>query len=327
MNAEVPAESQRAGRDIAAAIAAARARLARAGVESARLDVELLIAAAAGVSRATLIAGGAQIDAAAAERFEQMLARREAREPLAYIVGYREFFSLEFVVREGVLIPRPETETVVEAALDFLRERECPGDLSGERKCLQDPSVVGAVRQRPSYSTARVLDIGTGSGAIAIAITANAPAARIVALDVSKVSLEVAADNARRHRYADRIAFLQGDCFAALEDQAPPFNPFDLIVSNPPYVAEPQFAALAPEVRDFEPRVALDGGRDGMDFYRRIAAGVPRWLAPGGEVILEVGAGQADAVEAMMRAAGCAVSARRRDLAGIDRVVRARRAL
>ena len=141
------------------------------------------------------------------------------------------------------------------------------------------------------------------------------------------MSLEVAADNARRHRCADRIAFLQGDCFAALEDQAPPFNPFDLIVSNPPYVAEPEFAALAPEVRDFEPRVALDGGRDGMDFYRRIAAGVPRWLAPGGQVILEVGAGQADAVEAMMRAAGCAVSARRRDLAGIDRVVRARRAL
>ena len=123
MNAEVPAESQRAGRDIAAAIAAASARLARAGVESARLDAELLIAAAAGVSRATLIAGGVEIDAALAERFERMVARREAREPLAYIVGYREFFSLEFVVREGVLIPRPETETVVEAALDFLRER------------------------------------------------------------------------------------------------------------------------------------------------------------------------------------------------------------
>jgi release factor glutamine methyltransferase len=299
MNADVTAKRHTAGRHAATAIAAASARFTRAGVESARLDAELLMAAAAGVSRATLIAGGAEIDTAAAERFERMIARREAREPLAYIVGYREFFSLEFVVREGVLIPRPETETVVEAALDFLRERPA----------------------------ATVLDLGTGSGAIAIAIAANAPAARIVALDISKVSLEVAADNARRHRYADRIAFLQGDCFAALEDQAPPFNPFDLIVSNPPYVAEPQFAALAPEVRDFEPRVALDGGRDGMDFYRRIAAGVPRWLAPGGEVILEVGAGQADAVEAMMRAAGCAVSARRRDLAGIDRVVRARRAL
>jgi release factor glutamine methyltransferase len=299
MNAEVPAESQRARRDIAAAIAAASARLARAGVESARLDAELLIAAAAGVSCATLIAGTVEIDAALAERFERMLARREAREPLAYIVGYREFFSLEFVVREGVLIPRPETETVVEAALDFLRE----------------------------HPAARVLDIGTGSGAIAIAIAANAPAARIVALDISKVSLEVAGDNARRHRCADRIACLQGDCFAALEDQAPRFNPFDLIVSNPPYVAEPEFAALTPEVRDFEPRVALDGGSDGMDLYRRIAAGLPRWLAPGGEVILEVGAGQANTVEAMMHSAGCAASARRRDLAGIDRVVRARRAL
>jgi release factor glutamine methyltransferase len=299
MNAEVPAESQRAGRDITAAIAAASARLARAGVESARLDAELLIAAAAGVSRATLIAGGVEIDAPLAERFERMAARREAREPLAYIVGYREFFSLEFVVREGVLIPRPETETVVEAALDFLRERPA----------------------------ARVLDLGTGSGAIAIAIAANAPAARIFALEISKVSLEVAADNARRHRFADRIAFLQGDCFAALVDQAPQFDPFDLIVSNPPYIGEPEFAALAPEVRDFEPRVALDGGCDGMDFYRRIAVGLARWLAPGGEVILEVGAGQADAVEAMMRAAGSAVSARRRDLAGIDRVVRARRGL
>jgi release factor glutamine methyltransferase len=299
MNSDVTAERPAAGRDIAAAIAAASARLARAGVESARLDAESLIAAAAGVSRATLIAGGVEIDAALAERFERMLARREAREPLAYIVGYREFFSLEFVVREGVLIPRPETETVVEAALDFLRE----------------------------HPAARVLDIGTGSGAIAIAIAANAPAARIVALDISKVSLEVAGDNARRHRCADRIACLQGDCFAALEDQAPRFNPFDLIVSNPPYVAEPEFAALTPEVRDFEPRVALDGGSDGMDLYRRIAAGLPRWLAPGGEVILEVGAGQANTVEAMMHSAGCAASARRRDLAGIDRVVRARRAL
>ena len=242
-----------------------------------------------------------------------MLARREAREPLAYIVGYREFFSLEFVVREGVLIPRPETETVVEAALVFLRKQNASGTFL-RRPCVNGPLI-------PGFSTS------ARSGAIAIAIAANAPAARIVALDISKVSLEVAADNARRHRCADRIAFPQGDCFAALKISAPPFNPFDLIVSNPPYIAETEFAALAPEVRDFEPRVALDGGRDGMDFYRRIAAGVARWLAPGGQVILEVGAGQAEAVEAMMRAAGCAVSARRRDLAGIDRVVRARRAL
>ena len=298
MNSDATAERRTAGRDAAAAIAAASARLARAGVESARLDAELLMAAAAGVSRATLIAGGAEIDAAAAERFERMVARREAREPLAYIVGYREFFSLELAVRPGVLIPRPETETVVEAALELLRRRPA----------------------------ATVLDIGTGSGAIAIAIAVNAPSTRIAALDISKVSLEVASDNARRHRCANRIAFLHGDCFAALEGSAPPFDPFDLIVSNPPYIAETEFATLAPEVRDFEPRLALEGGRDGIDFYRRIAAGLARWLVPGGEVILEVGAGQAEAVEAMMRVAGCAASARTRDLAGVDRVVRARRA-
>ncbi|MGA8057311.1 MAG: peptide chain release factor N(5)-glutamine methyltransferase [Candidatus Binataceae bacterium] len=298
MNSDATAERRTARRDAAAAIAAASARLARAGVESARLDAELLMAAAAGVSRATLIAGGAEIDAPAAERFERMVARREAREPLAYIVGYREFFSLELAVRPGVLIPRPETETVVEAALELLRRRPA----------------------------ATVLDIGTGSGAIAIAIAVHAPSTRIAALDISKVSLEVASDNARRHRCANRIAFLHGDCFAALEGSAPPFDPFDLIVSNPPYIAETEFATLAPEVRDFEPRLALEGDRDGIDFYRRIAAGLARWLVPGGEVILEVGAGQAEAVEAMMRVAGWAANARTRDLAGVDRVVRARRA-
>lgn len=280
----------------AAAIAAASAALRRAGVASARLDAELLMAAAAGVSRAAVVAGAARIDGDAMERFAQMLARRMAREPLAYIVGHREFFSLEIAVRAGVLIPRPETETLVEAALDFLRERPA----------------------------ATVLDIGTGSGAIAIAIAANAPAARIVAIDISDVSLEVAADNARRYRCTERIAFLQGDCFAALETEA---SPFDLIVSNPPYVAARALATLASEVRDFEPRVALTDGGDGLEFYRRIAAGVSRWLGGGGEVILEVGVGQAEAVEAIMRAAGLDASGRRCDLAGIERVVCARRAL
>lgn len=283
------------GRETAAAIGAASARLTRAGVASARLDAELLMAAAAGVSRTAIIMGAAQIDAAAQGRFEQMVARRAAREPLAYIVGRREFFSLEFAVRSGVLIPRPETETVVEAALDFLSRR----------------------------SAATVLDIGAGSGAIAIAIAANAPAARIVALDISKASLEVAADNARRHRCVDRITFLESDCFAALEDDR---SPFDLIVSNPPYVAEADLATLTPEVRDFEPRSALEGGHDGLEFYRKIADGLARWLVRRGEVILEVGAGQADAVETMIRAAGCDTSVRMCDLAGVERVVRSRRA-
>ena len=204
-------------------------------------------------------------------RFERMVGRRTAREPLAYIVGHREFYSLEFVVRPGVLIPRPETETVVEAALGFVRERPA----------------------------AKVLDIGTGSGAIAIAMAANAPEAQIVAIDISKVSLEVAGENARRHGCAGRIAFVEAD-YAALDARALPFASFDLIVSNPPYITEAELPALAPEVRDFEPRLALDGGVDGMEFYRKIAAGLARWLAPEGEVILEVGAGQAEAVEAII---------------------------
>ncbi len=286
------------GAAAAAAVAAAVRRLARAGAASARLDAELLMAAAAHTSRAALVAGSARVDQPALERFERMLARREAREPLAYIVGQREFFSLDFAVCPGVLIPRPETETVVEAALDFLNAR----------------------------SSATVLDLGTGSGAIAIAIAKSAPAARIVASDISKVSLEVAMGNARRHRCVDRIVFLESDCFAALE-KGWDGSPFDLIVANPPYIAETGFATLEPEVRDFEPRIALAGGRDGMDFYRTISRGLARWLRRGGEVMLEVGAGQADAVEGMMRAAGCAAGARVRDLAGVERVVRMRRAL
>jgi release factor glutamine methyltransferase len=308
MNPEAVAQPHRPSREAAAAIAAASARLALTGVVSARLDAELLMAAAAGVSRVTVIAGlaemagfpgmagAAQIDAAVIGRFERMVARREAREPIAYIVGRREFYSLELAVRPGVLIPRPETETVVEAALDFLRSR----------------------------LNVTVLDMGTGSGAIAIAIAKNTATTRVVALDISKVSLEVAAENAQRHGCADRITFQQGDCFASLDRNGPPF---DLIVSNPPYIPEAELATLASEIRDFEPRIALEGGRDGMDFYRKIARGTARWLARGGEVIVELGAGQADAVEMMMRAAGCDISVRMRDLSGVERVVRSRRAL
>ena len=294
MNPEALAEPYLRGRAAAAAIAAASARLARAGIASARLDAELLMAAALGVSRTAIIGGTPPLDATALRRFEQMVERRATREPLAYIIGRREFFSLEFAVLPGVLIPRPETETVVDVALDFLRGRP----------------------------NATVLDIGTGSGAIAIAIAKNAPAARVVASDISKVSLEMAAGNARRHRCGDRITFVEGNCFAELDENG---SPFDLIVSNPPYIVEAELATLAPEIRDFEPRLALDGGHDGLEFYRKIAHGLARWLAADGEVVLEVGAGQAAAVETMMRLAGYDRSERIPDLAGIERVVRSRR--
>jgi release factor glutamine methyltransferase len=288
----IPARNPTGG-TVARLTVEAAERMRRSGVANPRLDAELLLAAAAEVSRETLLTGGFEPDVEVRERFERMVARRAGREPLAYILGKREFYSLEFSVVPGVLIPRPETESVVDAALDFLRSRP----------------------------DARVLDIGTGSGAIAVAIARHAPGVRVAALDISKVSLEIAAQNARRHGVADRMTLFASDCYAGLGPAVPPF---DLIVSNPPYIAEADLLALEPEVRDFEPRTALTGGADGLSFYRRIASGLGRWLDPTGEVILEVGIGQADTVEALMRAAGYGICSRICDLAGIQRVLRAR---
>lgn len=274
---------------------AAAARLASAGIESARLDAEVMMAEAAGLSRAALIAGIVNPGAAALARFEAMVSRRLAHEPLAYIVGRREFFSLDFDLSPAVLIPRPETETVVECALDFLSARPA----------------------------ATVLDLGTGSGAIAVALAVNAPDVRIVATDISQVSLEIAQGNARRHGCAERITFLRGDWYGALDHRWSGAQ-FDLIVSNPPYVSPDELGMLAPEVRKFEPRGALLSGGDSLTSYRRIAQSLGRWLERKGEVIVEVGSGQAPAVIEILRGAGCARSAVVRDLAGVERVVRSR---
>ncbi len=274
---------------------AARA-LEAAGVESAQLDAELLMAEAADVTRARLLADSVPLSAAALARFEAYVARRAGREPLAYITGRKEFFSLEFAVTPAVLIPRPETETIVAGALR-------------------------AIAPRPA---ARVLDLGTGSGAIAIAIAANAPHARIVATDISKAALEVARASAVRLRVADRIEIRPGDCWQALEDPALRFDPFDLIVSNPPYIEAAAIPDLAPEIRDFEPGIAVVGGADGLEFYRRIFGGARAFSAPRGELMVEIGAGQAEAVFRICREAGCSEAESIPDLAGIERVIRAR---
>ncbi len=260
--------------------------LADAGIDTSRLDAEVLLAHVCGVSRAALIAG-LSVDADAAGKFRQMIARRVAREPIAYIIGSKEFFSLDFEVTPAVLIPRPETETVVEAALKFL-----------------------AMRPEP-----RVLDIGTGSGAIAIAIAANAPNVQIKAIDISQEALEVARRNAIRHRCTDRLDLIAADLFP---DDA---SRFDLIVSNPPYVADGDFETLQPEIRLHEPRVALTFGTDGLDMYRRIAAASRARLTPEGAVMVEIGAGQAAEVQALFRRAGFSKIDAIRDLAGLERVI------
>jgi release factor glutamine methyltransferase len=262
--------------------------LADVGIDTARLDAEVLLAHACGVSRAALIAG-LNVDADAAGEFRRLIARRATRAPLAYIIGRKEFFSLDFEVTPAVLIPRPETETLAAAALEFLAARRDP----------------------------RVLDIGTGSGAIAIAIAANAPAAKIIATDISEEALQVARRNAIRHRCADRIDFIAADLFP---DSA---SRFDLIVSNPPYVAEADLETLQPEIRLYEPRVALAFGVDGLDLFRRIATASRSRLNPDGAVMVEIGAGQATEVEALFRRAGFSNIDAIRDLARIDRVIRA----
>jgi release factor glutamine methyltransferase len=274
-------------------IAEASASLSQAAVEEPAREAELLLAEAAGVDWVKLFTGSFAVDPASVARFRQFVERRAAREPLAYIAGRKEFYGLEFEVNPQVLIPRPETELVVDAAL-------------------------ACVRDRP---VAHILDLGTGSGAIAIAIAVNAPGADLTATDIVAGALETARRNAACHGCAERMEFALGDCWAALSCSHPKF---DLIVSNPPYVREGEMDGLQAEVAR-EPEIALRGGRDGLDFYRRIAADVGSYLVSGGEIIVEIGAGQAADVGRILEQRGCRVLETIRDLGGHQRVVRARK--
>ena len=273
---------------------AATGRLRAAGVEDARLDAELLMAFAARVSRERLVSASIVLDDRLRERYLALIDLRTARMPLAYIIGRREFFSLELEVSPEVLIPRPETETVATAALEFLAERR----------------------------GGRVLDLCTGSGAIALAIAANMPHTQIVATDVSAAALAVAARNAMRQNLS-RINFRRADCWTVIDD-GDRLGRFDLVVANPPYIRDREIAALAPEISNYEPRIALAGGSDGLAFFRRIAAGAMEHLNAGGAVMVEVGQGQAAEVAAIFRAAGLNHTIAMDDLAGIPRVVVAR---
>jgi release factor glutamine methyltransferase len=277
---------------IAGIVDAAARTLAQAQVENPRLDAELLIAEAAGVTRANLFAGSIDLDDEPQRRFEELVGRRVAREPLAYIVGHKEFYSLEFELGRGVLVPRPETETIVDLALKFAAERP----------------------------NCRLLDIGAGCGAIALAIASNAPGVRVVAIDISTDALAIAHRNAMRLGLESRARFIHADCWDTL-DGGEPLGRFDIVVTNPPYVCDSEIALLEPEIRDFEPRIALDGGPDGLNFYRRIVGGLGDHLIAGGAVILEVGKGQAATVAAMLQAAGCVDVRVSNDLGGTPRAV------
>jgi release factor glutamine methyltransferase len=288
--------SEAAARRALEAIDQAARRLADAGVESPRLDAELLLAAAAGVFREAVIAGSMELSPAILNKFEAMSARRERREPMAYILGHKEFYSLDFEVSPAVLIPRPETEFVVSAALECVAGK---GD-------------------------ARVLDIGTGSGAIAIAVAVSAPNVRVVGVDISAEALEVASRNVRRHRMEDRVTLRRADCFNMLDGGAA-LSLFDAIVSNPPYLDDQEIIDLDLDVYGYEPRIALTAGKDGNDVIRKIASQAPFHLVLNGELIVETGAAGALAVREIVEAAGLRVVSVINDLAGHQRVVRARK--
>jgi release factor glutamine methyltransferase len=262
------------------------------GVESPLLEAQILLAHALGCKKIDLyVRHEEEPPEDRRVAFREMIKKRAEGMPVAYLVGHREFYSLEFAVSPAVLIPRPETETLVMEALRWLKPMEAP----------------------------RVLDVGTGSGAIAVAIARQHKTARVTAVDVSAAALAVAAGNAQKHAVADRVKFLEGDLFGPVAGQT-----FDLVVSNPPYIARSEFPALDAGVREFEPRAALDGGPEGLDFYRRIAADVANYLAPGGAVMVEIGATQELAVRELF-AAHLDPGPSFKDAAGRPRVVTARR--
>jgi release factor glutamine methyltransferase len=274
-----------------ASVAHARRALAelfrRAEIESPELDARILLGHALGLDHAGLVAADMQqLSDLTASQIERFAARRLAHEPVARILGEKEFWGLRFAVTPAVLVPRPETETVVELALSLV-DRAAP---------------------------LRIADLGTGSGAILLALLSELPNAQGVGTDMSAEALDVARANATKLGVRDRASFAARD-FAATEGR------FDLVVSNPPYIATGEIAALAPDVREYDPRQALDGGPDGLVAYRAIAAIAPRLLAPAGHLVVEIGAGQQAAVTELFAARGLAMRAVRHDLSGMPRAL------
>lgn len=270
-------------------------------MDDARLQVELLYGLATGLDRARVIAAGSDVASpAAAEAFATLMERRIQHEPLAYILGRREFYGMTFEVGPGCLVPRPETETLVEAALD-------------------------AIRAHPNARRlVRVADIGTGSGAIALSVARHAPNAQVFAVDVSTEALQWAGRNMRRFGLQDRVVLLAGDLAEPL------LEPVDVLLANLPYVPTEEFEALPAQIREREPRIAVEGGPEGVELIARLAGQLDAHLAPVAAAIFEVGAGQISWVEelvtrALTEAGRTGLDVRRhRDLRGIRRVLEVR---
>jgi release factor glutamine methyltransferase len=270
-------------------LTAAAARLAAAGIDGAMREARLLLQAAAGIPISTQIAFPERALAAdAAARFELLLARRTRREPMAHILGQREFWSLAFAVTADTLDPRPDSETLVQAVLDRVPDRS---------------------------AALRLVDFGTGTGCLLLSLLHELPNATGLGVDVSHKALAVATQNADALALAPRAAFRCGNWDDGLDAR------FDIVVSNPPYIPSRDIATLQPEIVSFEPRLALDGGADGLDAYRRLGPAAVRLLVPGGLAAFEIGLGQGDSMRRIMAAAGLRHIATAPDLAAVERCV------
>ena len=265
--------------------------LAKKGVESPRLQTELLLAYLLKLPRMKLYLNFERALAPAeTDALREFIKRRSQREPLQHIIGSTSFCGYEIAVNRHALVPRPETELLAEEGWKFLSEKETS-----------------------------VLDFGTGTGCIIIALAAKCPNAKIVATDISADALALAKQNAIANKVAERIKFLQSDGFSAL-----PQMQFDLIISNPPYIPSAEIETLQPEVRDFDPRGALNGGADGLDFYRRISTEAKPFLKPDGKIMLEFGYGQVDAIKNIFETEKWIVEAVKEDYSHRARILVAR---
>ncbi|MEO5802707.1 MAG: peptide chain release factor N(5)-glutamine methyltransferase [Verrucomicrobiota bacterium] len=272
--------------------------LSKKGVESPRLQVELLLAHIFKMPRMKLYLNFERVlTETELENLREFVKRRANREPLQHITGTANFCGLEFLVNRHVLIPRPETEILAERAWNFLAQR-------------------AKEKAQPA-----ALDFGTGSGCLAVMLAEKAPAVEIHALDISSEAIEVARENAMRHEVIERIVFHHGNGFAALSEK----KEFDLIVANPPYIPSEEISTLEPEVRDHDPKLALDGGRDGLEFFRLLAKESPDWLAPNGCLMVEFGEGQAELSREIFEGQNWIVEAIERDYTQRLRFLIARR--
>lgn len=280
------------------AIRQATEALEKSGVESARLESELLLAHVLGMNRPQLqLAAHRELKEGDGDELSRLLNQRCRRIPLQHLLGTVSFCGLEMKVNPEVLIPRPETEQLAEKAWSLVHTMEEAGTTSPV-----------------------VMDLGTGSGCLAISMAAHCPNATIFASDISASALETAKENALRHGLVRQVRFLMGDLFSPL----PPGTRLDLIVSNPPYIPTAEISSLAPEVQNHDPRLALDGGSDGLLFYRRIAVESRRMVRAGARILLEIGFNQAPAIETLLAEAGWKVEAVEKDYTRRPRFIQAR---